>query len=165
MNDRKACPMIIDHRSSVPLHHRLGWGCVTAAFWMVWIYLWMPLVTLAAWSFGFYQVHKYIQWEQQVIELRRLLSLYSVVAAAFGGALLLWAMSEYVRFRNKRRRRPSLPVLPDDLARHAGVLAKDIAAWQRLRCVLAYHDAHGGLIGAESFAQLGDERPACRPRG
>lgn len=146
--------MIIDHPSLVPLHSRLGWSCVTALFWAVWLYLWMPLATLAGWSFGFYQAHHYFQWEQQVLELKRLLALYSIVIAAFGGSLLAWALSEYMRFRNKRRRSPAVPVRPQDLARHAGVPAEELASWQTLRCAVAHHDDHGALVGATNFGQM-----------
>jgi len=153
--------MIIEHPSLVPLHSRLGWSCVTALFWGIWIYLWMPLATLAGWSFGIYQAHHYFQWEQQVVELKRLLALYSIVIAAFGGSLLAWALSEYMRFRNKSRRSAAVPVLPQDLARHAGVQAEDLASWQTLRCAVAHHDEHGGLIAAASFGHASRCDAAC----
>lgn len=143
-------PMIIEQPSLVPLHSRLGWSGVTAMFWCIWIYLWMPLLTLAAWSFGFYQAHEQFQWEKEVIELRRLLGWYSIVVAAFGGSLLLWALSEYLRFKNKHRRSSSASIRPQDLARYTGAPEVDVATWQSLRCVLAYHDDHGSLIGADS---------------
>lgn len=141
--------MIIEQPSLVPLHSRLGWSGVTAMFWGIWIYLWMPLLTLAAWSFGFYRAHEQFQWEKEVLELRRLLGWYSIVVAAFGGSLLLWALSEYMRFRNAHRRSASAPACAQDLACYTGVLEEDVAAWQSLRCVLAYHDDHGNLIGAD----------------
>lgn len=152
--------MIIDQPSLVPLHSRLGWSCVTALFWGIWIYLWMPLATLAGWGFGFYQAHQYFQWEQQLIELKRLLALYSIVIGAFGGSLLGWALAEYMRFRNKHRRSPAVPVLPQDLAGHAGVLAEELASWQKLRCAVAHHDDQGALIGAASFGQIASREAA-----
>lgn len=145
MNTQRLDTMIIEQSSSLPVHYRIGWGCVTAAFWGVWLYLWMPLVTVAAWSFGFYQAQQHLQWEQAPGELKRLLMFYAVIAAALGGALLLWAAAEYMRFRNRNRRRASPPASTQDLARHACLPAESLAAWQRLRCVTAYHDELGGL--------------------
>ncbi|MGH8808384.1 MAG: poly-beta-1,6-N-acetyl-D-glucosamine biosynthesis protein PgaD [Noviherbaspirillum sp.] len=144
-------PLIIDHPSLVPLPRRLGWGCVTILFWLTWIYLWMPFLTLAAWSFGFFQAYSHFQWEREVMELKRLLVLYSMVVAVFGGALLMWALLEYVRFRHKHRRSTAAPVLPQDIEEQFGLPAARIIAWQACRCVVAYHDDHGMLTGADSF--------------
>lgn len=163
MTAKQDMQMIIDHPSLVPLPSRLGWSCMTALFWAVWVYLWLPLLTLAAWSLGFYQVHNYFQWEKEIIELKRIIAQYSLVVAAFGGTLLLWALSEYVRFRNKHRRSASLPVSPQELAAHAAVLAEDIAAWQKLRSLVAYHDDQGSIIGADCAAYPPQAAPARPP--
>ncbi len=146
--------LIIDHPSLVPLPRRLGWGLVTIVFWAVWVYLWVPFLTLAAWSFGFYQAYNHFHWEREVMELKRLLVLYAIIITIFGGALLLWATSEYLRFRFARRRSSSLPVPPQELAQYTGLSAEHLIECQRLRCVVAYHDEHGAMLGAEHF---GDE--------
>lgn len=162
MNAQSFNTMIIEQSSSLPVHYRVGWGCVTAAFWGVWLYLWMPLVTLAAWSFGFYQAQQHLQWEHTPGELKRLLMFYAIIAAALGGALLLWAAAEYMRFRNRNRRRASRPACTQDLAQHAGLPVENLAAWQRLRCVTAYHDELGGLSGVQA---VGPVEPQLRPVG
>lgn len=158
MDAKSKTPLIIDQSSLVPVSNRLGWGAITAVFWAVWVYLWLPLITLAAWSFGFYQAHAYFHWEDQVAELKRLMGVYSVVVTALGSILLLWALSEYMRFHNKHRRTAAPPVSPKDLADQCGVSALDVAAWQKQRCLVAYHDDNGGFIGADPVEPV--SRPA-----
>ncbi|GAB3538593.1 hypothetical protein GCM10027343_04720 [Noviherbaspirillum agri] len=150
MSEKKKLPLIIDEPSLVPMVSRLGWGAITTAFWAIWFYLWLPLITLAAWSFGLYQAHAQFHWDQQVAELKRLLGVYSIVVAALGSILLLWALSEYLRFHNKHRRSSAEPVSPKELSQQCGLSALDIAAWQKLQCVIAYHDDNGGFIGADA---------------
>lgn len=158
MSEKQKRPLIIDQPSLVPMTSRVGWGVITTAFWGIWLYLWLPLITLAAWSFGFYQAHTYFQWEYQVAELKRLMGVYTIVVTALGSILLLWALSEYMRFHNKHRRSSAEPVSPKELSMHCGLSALDIAAWQKLRCLIAYHDENGGFIGADPVEP---QRPAA----
>jgi len=146
--------LIIDHPKQVPFPRRLGWGCVTVVFWMLWVYLWLPLLTLVAWSFGVYQGYDHFRWQEDALELKRLVGLYSVIIAALGGALLLWALSEYMRFRHKHRRAGTEPVTPAELGAAAGIDAHLLAHAQQQRCLLAFHDAQGSLLGVEEFKEF-----------
>lgn len=160
MSEKKKMPLIIDQPSLVPMSSRVGWGVITTFFWAIWLYLWLPLITLAAWSFGFYQAHTYFHWDYQVAELKRLMAVYSVVVAALGSILLLWAFSEYLRFHNKHRRSSAEPVSPKELSQQCGLSSLDIAAWQKMRCAIAYHDENGGFIGADPVEAHHEAVPA-----
>jgi biofilm PGA synthesis protein PgaD len=146
-------PLIIDRPALVPLSRRVGWGLVTLFFWAVWVYLWMPLVTLAAWSFGLYRVYSEFRWEAEVMELKRLAVLYLIVACALGGSLLLWAFTEYMRFRNSSRRSMPQAAAMRELAAVARLQEDEVLAWQVSRCVTAHHDEQGLLIGVDSIAE------------
>jgi biofilm PGA synthesis protein PgaD len=150
-------PLIIDRPALVPVSTRLGWGLVTVFFWAVWIYLWMPLVTLTAWSLGIYRAYSELSWQGEMMELRRLAGLYLIVAGALGGSLLLWAFCEYMRFRNKNRRTMPLTTQLQDLAVYTGLHVQQLASWQTRRCVIAEHDEHGALL---SLADLSVEELA-----
>ncbi|RJG06025.1 poly-beta-1,6-N-acetyl-D-glucosamine biosynthesis protein PgaD [Noviherbaspirillum cavernae] len=141
--------LIIDQPSLTSIPKRIGWGGVTFLFWTVWIYLWMPFITLAAWMFGYYQAYSQFRWEQEVEELKRLVILYTTIVAWLGGSLLLWARVEYMRFRNVHRRAWPVPATTEDLARYAELPAAEVNAWQHARCVIARHDEHGKLVGAD----------------
>lgn len=157
--------MIIDQPALVSLPRRLSWGCVTIAFWAAWCYLWLPLLTLAAWSIGMHEAYDQFRLKHEINELKRLACLYAMVIAALGGTLLLWALSEFVRFRNSSRRLVAPPAQAEDLAQHVGLPAGDLAAWQSQRCIVAYHDNHGQLLSAEALNVTPSytQRAACTP--
>ena len=41
--------LIIDKPALQALPDRLVWAAVTAVFWLIWFYLWLPWITLVAW--------------------------------------------------------------------------------------------------------------------
>lgn len=88
-------------------------GTLTALAWMVWGYLWLPLITLVAWYFG---VRSFIT--EIVIPDRSTLVLtaivYFIVIAVLGGSLLLWSRYNLQRFRDRSRRSASPPVTPEE---------------------------------------------------
>lgn len=141
--------LIIDHPKEVPLPRRVGWGFVTFLFWMLWFYLWVPLITFVAWALGLNQAFNVFQWENDVMELKRLVVIYILIIAALGSCLLLWAFSEFMRFRNLNRRTKPTSVRTEECAAYAEVRAKDMEAWQKSRSMIAFHDDHGELIDGE----------------
>lgn len=141
--------LIIDQPNLVSWPRRIGWGFVTFAFWLAWTYLWLPLLTVVAWSIGIYEVFEYVRWYDEALELKRLISIYMIVIAAMGGALLLWALSEYLRFRNKNRRTARPPATEEELADYLGVPVQSLQEWQGYRSVVAFHDEHGDLIDVQ----------------
>jgi len=143
--------LIIEKPDLVPWPNRLGWGIFTAIFWIIWIYLWMPLITLALWYLGFDFYNRLFlhNTPSQLVELHHIFLLYSSVIAALGGSLLLWARAEFLRFRNVHRRAQSKPVVVEELADYA---AQDVATMTELnevRRMVAYHDEHGNFTTAE----------------
>lgn len=118
---------------------------------MVWIYLWMPLITILLWALGFGVYARYIQHDavREIVELKHVASIYASVIGIMGGSLLLWARVEFWRFRNINRRSPPLPTSVEELAVFAELSATEMAAWQISRRVIAHHDEHGRLITAD----------------
>lgn len=144
--------LIFKDPSLAPLPQRIGWAFFTAFFWIVWIYLWLPLVTIALWALGIEGFYHYFfegSLKQELARITRIAVDYSIVAGLLGGSLLLWARVEFLRFRNLSRRLRPHRTSADDLARFARLPAQDIAGWQAARRVIAHHDDHGRLLRAE----------------
>lgn len=144
--------LIFEKPSLAPLPHRIGWTFFTAFFWMVWIYLWMPLVTLCLWAFGFMAYGGYIGYNvsKELQELERTAFLYTITICILGGSLLLWARIEFLRFHNVNRRTRPVPVKTDEIAEYADLPVEDLATWENSRRMVAYHDSHGHVIGGEA---------------
>jgi len=57
-----------------------------------------------------------------------------------------WSVYNYLRFRNKKRRRPSPPVTIEQIAAKAHLNAEDLEGWQEAQTLVVHHDANGRLI-------------------
>ncbi len=147
--------LIFEQPSLASLPQRFGWACVTAIFWMMWIYLWLPLVTLAFWLLGIFAYGDFIGSgaAQQLAEVGRLALVYSCVVLAMGGGLLLWARVEFVRFHDVNRRTRPIPVGLDEVADYAQLPMEEVSKWSNARRMVAHHDQHGRMISAEVQAR------------
>lgn len=140
--------LIFEKPSLAPLPHRVGWAFFTAVFWLIWIYLWMPLITLIAWALGLQAYLGYLDGNVlfQAHGMGRLAIVYSAVVCVMGGALLLWARIEFLRFHNVNRRSVPQPVKVEELAKYAKLPEKDLRKWTTARRVVVHHDKHGHVI-------------------
>lgn len=140
--------LIFEKPSLAPLPQRVGWAFFTALFWIVWAYLWMPLITLVAWAFGLHAYTGYFDNNEffQLHQMEHIAILYTSIVGMMGGSLLLWARIEFLRFHNVNRRSVPVPVSVDELARHASLPEAQLRDWTVARRVIAHHDNHGHLM-------------------
>jgi biofilm PGA synthesis protein PgaD len=143
--DKPRFKLILNMPHMVSVPSKIGSSLFTVVFWALFIYLWLPLITLAAWALGIYHTYSEVQYAQEMLNLRHLFFIYSMVVLLLCGALLLWALKEYLRFRDSTRRRISVPVTTAELAEYADLNAEHILAWQDVRRMVARHDDHGHL--------------------
>ena len=110
MND-----LIIDTPSLQSLKRRFALSFVTFLFWGIWFYLWMPLVTIIAWSFGIYLGFEHMivlgGWEG----LGNILWFYLLVVFSLAVITIGWARYNKFRFGNKKRRGDGGKVTNEDL--------------------------------------------------
>ncbi len=142
--------LIIDHPEWQTPKQRYVIGMVTLGFWMVWIYLWIPLLSLLAWVFGF-QV-----FERHMIELKGyqglfdLLGVYAIVVFLLGGSLLAWAGYNIRRYGGENRRSVKPVVTLEEQARTSNVASSDLERWQKSQMIVIEHGhiralhSHGG---------------------
>lgn len=96
-------PPIIQQPTLQQARKRYAYSLVTMFAWGVWVYVWLPLVSLAAWLLGFRQtwVHVFLSDNPS---LETLLS-YLGVTLLLGGGLILWGRYNLHRFRGIDRRK------------------------------------------------------------
>jgi biofilm PGA synthesis protein PgaD len=143
--------LIIEKPSLSPLPNRIGWAFFTAFFWIVWIYLWMPLITLLLWWFGFTIFDKYFLHYSlsELVELEQLIILYNIVIAVLAVSLLAWAGIEFLRFRHVHQRHQPMPVEIAELAEFAHIPTNKMAELSSTRRMIVHHDEHGKFLYAE----------------
>lgn len=104
------------HRPTLQAGHgKLVFRILTAIAWALYLYLWLPLATLALWwggaHLGLHELRRYPQYVD--------LDLFVVVAKAFAVALVLllgWAEYNRRRFQGVDRRQPQPALDPAETA-------------------------------------------------
>jgi biofilm PGA synthesis protein PgaD len=131
---------------------------LTSVFWLVWVALWLPLITFAGWFlFGW-------NFRVEMIELGGfdgffgLLKVYGVVIVILAATLLTWAKYNHLRFRGIDRRRAFPAVTTAMLAEYAGRDEATVDAWRELHGMIVEHDQTGRVTNVSPA-------PARAPRG
>lgn len=120
---------LIHNTSAQPVLRRTAWGFITAAFWLVYLYLLMPLVTLVLWALGirtaFYEL--YVRESEVDPFLMFVLPLLAGLCAIL---LIGWAGYNRMRFSGADRRHRAADV-------PGGEVAFALGASQKVAAVLA----------------------------
>lgn len=109
-------PLIIQSPSLQSLQQRYATAIFTFIFWMLWFFLWTPLITLIGWLMGFDVFYLEIFELEGYQALLADLNVFLLCVTIFGGALGLWALYNYLRFRGVDRRSALSPVTSGQLA-------------------------------------------------
>jgi biofilm PGA synthesis protein PgaD len=106
---------IIDRPWRQPRLHRSFFGLVTAAFWLVYAYLWLPLLTLALWAIGIRNASFELYLREHQVEPFLLVAL-PLLAIASATLLIAWAEYNRFRFSDKDRRSAHVNIGHDEVA-------------------------------------------------
>ena len=132
--------LIIDHPEWQTPKQRILLGSITLIFWMVWFYLWIPLISILAWVFGI-KVFEYHMIELEGYkDLIALLGWYAAGVILLGGSLIAWATYNIQRFKQSTRRSSRLGVSVENQARHFQVDVKDVRVWRESQLIVVSHD-------------------------
>jgi biofilm PGA synthesis protein PgaD len=142
--------LIIDRPDLQPRQQRAVFAVITAMFWVLWVVLWLPLITLMGWAFFGYQLHFHMIALDGYHGFLEVLGLYTLVIVIMSGGLMVWAKYNHLRFRGVDRRKSFAAPTPADLGRVHGRSADDIAHWQTLNIVTVHHDASGRILSVVS---------------
>ena len=140
--------LIFEKPQLASLPSRIGWTFFTVFFWIIWVYLWLPLITLLIWALGFrfYDNLFFHNSPTELIDLRDIFVLYLSIVVTLGGSLLAWARTEFIRFRNVHRRTRPNAVSCAELAEFARIKPEIMEDLSVQRCIIAHHDEHGKFL-------------------
>jgi biofilm PGA synthesis protein PgaD len=132
--------------------HRYGWGSVTFIFWMIYIYLWLPLITLVAWWFGakLFNLHM-IQLEGYVGLLNNL-GLYSVIIFVISLILIGWAELDRMRFKDKLRRLGNNTVSVAEIAQKYNMQEHELTQLRQKKSMLVHFSDDGFISNINEYA-------------
>lgn len=107
--------LIFDSPGLQSIKFKYASTAITLIFWVVWFYLWIPLVTFAGWWFQIDTIqHQMITLEGFHAFLDEL-PFFLLVTACIVGTLSIWAFYNFMRFKGVDRRKPLAPVKQSDI--------------------------------------------------
>ncbi|MEQ9451775.1 MAG: poly-beta-1,6-N-acetyl-D-glucosamine biosynthesis protein PgaD [Pseudomonadales bacterium] len=124
-------PLIIERPDLQTLSQRWGYRSVTLFCWLLWLYLFVPLLSFLAWLTGLSYAYRLLLQDLDVSELWSMLSFYALGIAILAGTYLLWALYSYLRFRNVERRQGTPLADLETLAASHNLKPEQVQAWQR----------------------------------
>ncbi|AXK38631.1 poly-beta-1,6-N-acetyl-D-glucosamine biosynthesis protein PgaD [Crenobacter cavernae] len=139
-------------RTIINVEHRLGHThrvvarSLTALLWLAWGYLCLPFLSLLAWLAGIELFYREMLVRNDVDKLLDLLFVYAIVVGATSSVLILWARVNYLRFRNRERRRRAPDASLEEFAGDYRVPPAELAATQQRQIVTVHHSDHGHIV-------------------
>jgi biofilm PGA synthesis protein PgaD len=137
--------LIIENPELQSNAHRFGWSSVTFFFWILYIYLWLPLITLVAWWVGAKLFHIQIVALQGYAGVIDKLGLYSAIILIISAILIGWAKIERFRFKDSVRRIDNTTVPVVDVAKRFNLHEGQLTHLRGKKSVIVHFSAHGEL--------------------
>ena len=143
---------------------RVVFGSMTALFWALWIYLWLPVLAFIGWMLGLKIAYDEMVARSGYVDLVHQLGLYSFIIFCLGASLLIWAYYNYFRFHgtDRRKRRPQATL--DELNKRYGIAPEELERWILARRLLVHHNAEGRILWAELAPSQAPRRSIQRSR-
>jgi biofilm PGA synthesis protein PgaD len=115
--------------------------------WLVWLYLFGPLLSALAWMFGYKRFNEYVL--NNTSHAMHTLMIYAIIIGAAGLAFVLWATYNLFRFRGRSRRAATEPATLAEVARTYDVSEALVAQIRRTKVQRVHHDEHGKITTSE----------------
>lgn len=96
-------PAIIYRPDLVPKHQRAVSSGITLFAWLIWIYLFLPLISLAGWWLGIELFASYMLLPEERTYFVTL-TFYLIVIALFALIILVWSRYNQLHFGSRTRR-------------------------------------------------------------
>jgi len=144
-----ARPLIIDRPDLQSTPQRVVSTGLTAFFWAVWAYLWLPVFALLGWIFGASRFYEEMVLEHGGAALLDVLGWYALAIGLLAGSLVSWALYNFIRFRGRERRSSRRTATLDEVAALAGLEPDALRHWQQARMLRVRHDESGRIESVE----------------
>jgi biofilm PGA synthesis protein PgaD len=117
----------------------------TAAMWLFYLYLWVPLLSLVAWLLGLELAYDVMIRSGGARDLGGILVVYGVIVAIIFCAVTAWSLMNRYRFGHLARRRAMEPVSDEAMADYFGVGTRELPAMRAAKRIVVAFDDEGRL--------------------
>ena len=117
---------IIESPKLQTLRLKYASSLLTFIFWVIWFYLWVPLITLAGWWLQISFFEKEILITDGLDAFLDVLPIFIGITLALSGTLGMWAYYNFTRFKGLDRRKPLPAVNDTDLIQLWGLSEEEL---------------------------------------
>jgi biofilm PGA synthesis protein PgaD len=153
--------VIFDRPELQARRHRWVYSTLTLIAWVIWMYLWLPVVTLVAWYLG---VRIFVR-EIVIPDPRTMLAVsigYLLVVVIMGIVLLVWSQYNLRRFGGHDRRRTPPPVTDRETLDWFVISPEKLHGFRSGYSIIVEHDEEGAIV---SVGADGNNRDAPAQKG
>jgi biofilm PGA synthesis protein PgaD len=141
--------LIIETPHLQNLRQRYGFATLTLLFWVLWLYMWLPLISLVAWFFGMKVFYFHMIELGGYVGLMELLGWYTLTVLLIAIVFGAWMLVNLFRFRGKERRRPIQHVKDQQVADYFGVDSEYLSRFSSARSVIVHQTKDGQITSIE----------------
>lgn len=153
--------LIIERPKLQTIYQRYGSVTLTVFFWMLWFYIWTPLITLACWYFGiefiYTEIFTYVSFKFFIDDVWPYFMAISILCAG----LIFWSMYNFYRFRNSSRYKESPPVSLEEMSHYSNIKKELLAIYQKTKILSVRFDEQNNLVDIQE-GELGLWRAESR---
>jgi biofilm PGA synthesis protein PgaD len=131
---------IINRPDLQTLAQRLGGYTVNFFGWALYLYLWLPLITLVVWWLDIGFVYEQMVDQEGLDALANVARWYLLIFGLLAASYLGWARYNQWRFRGRERRNPRPAPPLAKIAEDFGVPLKVLQQWRTQRRVVIHLD-------------------------
>ena len=136
---------------------RLSDAFVTGLMWLVYSYLWAPLISLVAWILGFEFAYDVMIRSGGIQGLKNVLSWYGLMLCCIIIVVTCWSLVNRLRYSGRERRKAAAIVDDHALAEKFGVELSELRKLRHAQVACLSLDVDGGIQQIQSGRRL-DQR-------
>jgi biofilm PGA synthesis protein PgaD len=136
---------------------RLSDAFVTGLMWLVYSYLWAPLISLVAWILGFEFAYDVMIRSGGIQGLKNVLSWYGLMLCCIIIVVTCWSLVNRLRYSGRERRKAAAIVDDHALAETFGVELSELRKLRHAQIACLSLDVDGGIQQIQSGRRL-DQR-------
>ncbi|MDR2878066.1 MAG: poly-beta-1,6-N-acetyl-D-glucosamine biosynthesis protein PgaD [Chromatiales bacterium] len=138
-------PLIIQNAQLQTSRQRYAYAVLTLVFWVIWLYLWTPLITLVAWLFGAERFYDAMIVQGGIELVKSLIGIFSLLILGMGTVFGGWAVYNRWLVRGRDKRRGSPPVTDIELCEHFQITAEQLQILRSSRHAVVAHNDDGNI--------------------
>ena len=135
---------------------------LTLLMWGIYIYLWIPLITLAAWLLGFERFYAIMITYGGYEVVLELLDWYSLTLILISMCIVSWSAINYYRFHSKERRYAAPETKAREISEFFGVSETEVERIRKSRRLLIELDELGSISKITHYGYVAADDQANR---